>query len=63
MVRVNRARQIIPRYGVSGVPSVIVAGKYRVGAGMVDSYGEMIKVIDYLVNREREAGSGGKTGS
>lgn len=53
MLRVGQSKQVIPRYGVSGVPSVIVNGKYRVGAGMVDGYPEMIRVINYLVAKER----------
>jgi len=39
---------------VSGVPSMVINGKYRVTAGMVETYGEMIKVVDFLIEKERK---------
>lgn len=56
------ARQKIYRSG--GVPAVIVNGKYRIEAGMVDnSNANMLQVADFLIARERrliasESGSG-----
>jgi len=44
----DRAR----RYGVTGVPSVIVNGKYRTSASMAGSYANLIQVINYLVEQE-----------
>ncbi|MEQ8205070.1 MAG: thiol:disulfide interchange protein DsbA/DsbL [Woeseia sp.] len=40
------------RYGITGVPAVVVNGKYRTGAGEAGGYPNLIKVIDELVERE-----------
>ena len=43
------------RYGIRGVPSVIVNGKYRVSGSLAGSYPNMIKVIDALVDKEHKS--------
>ncbi|HEX2238659.1 MAG TPA: thiol:disulfide interchange protein DsbA/DsbL [Gammaproteobacteria bacterium] len=40
------------RYGVTGVPSMVVAGKYLTSASQAGSYENMLKVVDYLVAKE-----------
>lgn len=42
-------------YGITGVPSMIVAGKYRVTAASAGSHQEMLKVVSYLIEKERAA--------
>ena len=42
-------------YGISGVPAVIVNGKYRSSGTMAGGFDELLKVIDRLVDKEREA--------
>ena len=42
------------RYGISATPSLVVAGKYRVPAGLSGSYENMIRVALGLAERERE---------
>ncbi|MDA0824871.1 MAG: thiol:disulfide interchange protein DsbA/DsbL [Proteobacteria bacterium] len=39
-------------YGISGVPSMIVNGKYRTSARLSGSFEEMLKVVDFLVAKE-----------
>ena len=52
------ARQQI--YRSSGVPALIVNGKYRIEAAMVDnSNANMLKVADFLIERERRLKSVG----
>lgn len=51
-VKVKRAAQLAERYGISGVPSLVVDGQYR--NGNVKSYEEMIELLDYLVDTARE---------
>lgn len=51
----NRAKDAHERYGVSGVPAMIVAGKYRTSASMAGSNEKMLQVVEYLVDRERQA--------
>lgn len=47
------ARQRVYRSG--GTPALIVNGKYRIEASMVDnSNANMLKVADYLINKERQ---------
>lgn len=43
------------RYGVTGTPSVIVNGKYRVSAQLAGSYENIIRITQGLVERERDA--------
>ena len=45
-------------YGITGTPSVVVNGKYRVTGRLAGSYDNMIAVIAALVERERKAQSG-----
>lgn len=42
-------------YRATGVPTLIVNGKYRIEGGMVGGFDEMLKVADYLVEQERQA--------
>lgn len=53
--KINRARQMTQRYGISGVPSLVINGKYRTSASEAGSHEGMLKVADELVAKEREA--------
>ena len=46
------------RYGITGTPSVIVNGKYRVTGRLAGSYNNVIAVVMALVGREHEAQQG-----
>lgn len=48
----RKARQKERKYGHSGVPAVIVNGKYRTSGSMTGSNAKTIEVIDYLVRKE-----------
>ena len=53
------ARQRLYRSG--GVPALVVNGKYRIEAGMVDnSNANMLRVADFLIDRERRLLASGK---
>lgn len=41
------------KYGITGVPAVVVNGKYRITGSMAGSYTRMTKIIDYLIEKER----------
>ena len=62
----GRYKQAIARqlaYKSEGVPAVIVNGKYRVEAKMVDgSNAGMLEVVNFLVDRERRLLAAGKSG-
>ncbi|MDF1643549.1 MAG: thiol:disulfide interchange protein DsbA/DsbL [Pseudomonadales bacterium] len=53
ITKVKQADRRARSLRISGVPSMVVNDKYRVTAGMVKTYDEMIKVVDYLIEKER----------
>lgn len=59
--RVNEARIRTVKYGLRGVPAVIVNGKFKTAPYFVRNQEEMLKVLEELVDMER-AGAGGTTG-
>lgn len=53
---VKRAGTRMRDYGVRGVPSMVVNGKYLVSiGGAVATQTDMLKIVDYLVQRERSS--------
>ncbi len=51
--KVREAMQMSRQYGISGVPAVVINGKYRTSGGTAGSYPQLLKVIDHLVEIER----------
>ena len=41
---------------ISGTPEIMVAGKYRITTRKAGSQANMLKIVDFLVARERAAG-------
>lgn len=54
-VKMNNARQMTRRYKITGVPTIIVNGKYSTGASLAGSNQAVFEVVDYLVEQERTA--------
>jgi thiol:disulfide interchange protein DsbA len=54
-VKMNNARQMTRRYRISGVPTIIVNGKYSTGAKLAGSNKGIFDVVDYLVEQEHAA--------
>ena len=58
-VKLNRAKQMAgkppSKYGVTGVPTIIVNGKYSTSGGQAGSNENIINVMDYLIAEERAA--------
>jgi thiol:disulfide interchange protein DsbA len=54
-VKVNNAKLMTKRYAISGVPTIIVNGKYNTSGSLAGSNENIIKVVDYLVEQERQA--------
>lgn len=52
--KIARAKDMVERYGVTGVPAMVVAGKYLITGSMAKSYQNMLKIIDFLVEKERK---------
>ncbi len=58
---VNEARVRTVKYGLRGVPAVIINGKFKTAPYFVRNQEEMLNVLEELVNMER-AGAGETTG-
>lgn len=52
-VKLGNARQMSRKYAITGVPSLVVNGKYRTSIGDAGGYENVITVVNYLVDRER----------
>lgn len=52
---VRKAKKKGKAYQLQGVPSVAVNGKYLISGSMAGSYGNMIKIAEYLVTKEENA--------
>jgi len=52
-VKLNNAKLMTRRYALTGVPTIIVNGKYSTGASLAGSNENIFKVVDYLVSQER----------
>ena len=52
-VKINNARQMTRRYAISGVPTLIVNGKYSTSGRLAGGNRQIIEVVNYLVDRER----------
>jgi len=56
--RVQQAKAKGRAYRITGVPTMIVNGKYRVDGRMAGSNTKMLEVVDYLVGLEQQAQQG-----
>ena len=50
--RVQQAQARVAAYRVTGIPTMIVSGKYRIDGRMAGSNNDMLKVVDHLVKAE-----------
>jgi thiol:disulfide interchange protein DsbA len=60
ITKTGRARQARNLYGITGVPVLVVNGKYLTSAQMAGGNKQMLQVVDFLVDKER-AGSAAAT--
>ena len=63
-MKVNRAKELGSRYGIDGVPTLIINGKYRTSPSQTGGRDKMMQVLDSLIRLESEAASnpaGGRT--
>ena len=52
-VKLNHAKQMTKRYAITGVPAIIINGKYSTSASQAGTNEKAIKVMDYLIVQER----------
>jgi thiol:disulfide interchange protein DsbA len=55
--KVNQGRQFMTKAGVTGTPTMIINGKYRITGGK--SYQDVLRIADHLIAKERAAMAGG----
>ncbi|HEB77474.1 MAG TPA: thiol:disulfide interchange protein DsbA/DsbL [Methylothermaceae bacterium] len=53
-VKMRQAEAVAPEYGITGVPSLVVNGKYLITARGAGGFEGMIQALEQLVSRERE---------
>lgn len=46
--KINRAKQLVRQYQITGVPSVIVDGEYKISTSTAGGYSQLIEVIEKL---------------
>ncbi len=51
--KTRKAIELTEKYGLTGVPALVVGGRYRVLNTAIASYGEMFQIVDFLVDKER----------
>lgn len=53
--QVQLAKSRVKGYKIEGTPEVIVNGKYRISTTMAGNHDNVLKVVDYLIAKERAA--------
>ncbi len=51
ITKVSQAELLADTYGVTGVPTLVVAGKYRTSPSMAGSSTRVLEIVEYLANR------------
>ena len=50
--RAQRAQSLTKKVGISGVPSMVIDGKYRSSARLAGGYDNLLEVVDFLAEKE-----------
>jgi len=51
---IKKAQEKIRAYRITGVPGLIVNGKYSISVGDAGGYANMLKIANYLISQERQ---------
>ncbi len=54
-MRMNQGASKLKGYGIQSVPTLIVNGKYRVTAETAGDHAGMLKVVEFLIQKEQQA--------
>ena len=54
-MKVDRAKELSRRYGIDGVPTLVIDGKFRTYASLTNGEDGMLKVTDFLIEKESKA--------
>lgn len=61
--KLSRSRSMVPKYGVDGTPTLIIAGKYRVTGASAGGYPQLVALVQSLVEKAHAEQSKAKAGS
>lgn len=50
--KLRQAKSMAPRYGITGVPALIINGKYKTNGPLAKSQDNMLKILDELIAQE-----------
>lgn len=50
--KARRAADMTRRYKITGVPNIVVNGKYRVDGPMAKTYDNLLRIVDFLIEKE-----------
>lgn len=50
--KVRQAKTMAPRYGITGVPAIIINGKYKTNGPLAKSQENMINIMNQLIQKE-----------
>jgi thiol:disulfide interchange protein DsbA len=53
--KIRQAQAMAPRYGITGVPAIIINGKYKTSGPLAGSHDNMIKVMNQLIQQESQS--------
>jgi thiol:disulfide interchange protein DsbA len=52
-MKLRQGESKVRGYEITGVPAMVVNGKYRISAQMAGGQKQMLDVVDFLVEKER----------
>lgn len=52
--KLRQAREMAPRYGITGVPAIVINGKYKTNVSLAQSNQNMMQVVDRLIQQESQ---------
>ncbi len=50
--KMRKAQSLQSEYDITGVPAIVINGKYKTDGAMAKSYDRLLKIMDYLVAKE-----------
>lgn len=53
--KMRQAQSMAPRYGITGVPAIIINGKYKTSGPLAKSHENMINIMNKLIDKESKA--------
>ncbi len=53
--KLRQAKAMAPRYGITGVPAIIINGKYKTNGSLAGTHKQMIEVMNRLIQQESQA--------